>query len=203
VLCWCLRLGLHIAGRTKSVTDDPRYRDLIQTWGHEAPLRLFWFLQAQAAVGTILVVSVALAAHNDNPSVRALDVAGLLLLLGSIVGEAIADRQLHRFKADPLNREEVCDIGLWSWSRHPNYFFEWLLWVGVAIIAVDISGYQPFGWLAISAPVCMYWVLNYASGIPPLEAHMLRSRGDKFVEYQTRTSAFFPLPPGAKIGSAP
>lgn len=197
VLCWCLRLGLHIAGRTKSVTDDPRYRDLIEKWGDAAAPRLFLFLQAQAAVGIVLVLAVVLAAQNGNPSFRAIDMMGFALLLGSIVGEATADRQLERFKNNPLNRGEVCEAGLWSWSRHPNYFFEWLYWVGIAIIALDLSGYQPLGWLAVSAPVCMYWVLNYASGIPPLEEHMLRSRGDKFREYQSRTSAFFPIPPNS------
>lgn len=198
VLCWCLRLGLHIAQRTQVTVDDPRYRDLIEKWGAYAARRLFWFLQAQAAVGTVLVLSIALAAHNPDPELRVADVLGVLILVGAIAGEATADRQLRLFKADPANRGQVCDVGLWRWSRHPNYFFEWAFWVGVAVIAVDIGGYNSIGWLAFAAPACMYWVLVHASGIPPLEAHMLRSRGDQYRTYQQRTSAFFPAPPAAR-----
>lgn len=198
VLCWCLRLGLHIAHRTKFAVDDPRYRDLIEKWGEDAAPRLFWFLQAQAAVGAVLVLSIALAAHNPYPELRVTDVLGVVILLGAIAGEATADRQLRQFKADSANRGQVCDVGLWRWSRHPNYFFEWVFWVGVAVIAVDVGGYSLFGWLACAAPACMYSVLVHASGIPPLEAHMLRSRGEKYREYQRRTSAFFPAPPAAR-----
>lgn len=198
VLCWCLRLGLHIAQRTQVAVDDPRYRDLIEKWGADAARRLFWFLQAQAAVGTILILSVALAAHNSNPALRVPDVLGVLILLGAIAGESTADRQLRQFKADRANRGQVCDAGLWRWSRHPNYFFEWVFWVGVAVIAVDLGANTLVGWLAIAAPACMYWVLVHASGIPPLEAHMLRSRGEKYRAYQRRTPPFFPAPPAAR-----
>ncbi len=190
---WCLRLGLHIARRTKAVTDDPRYRNLITQWGSDAPRRMFWFLQSQAAVGVVLALSVVLAAQNPNPALRLQDLVGLIVLVAAIVGEAIADHQLRTFKANAANRKTVCDIGLWSWSRHPNYFFEWLSWVAYPIIAIDFSGHNTYGWLASAAPICMYWVLVYVSGIPPLEEHMLRSRGEAFRAYQQRTHAFFPF----------
>lgn len=196
-LCWCLRLGLHIAGRTRAADDDPRYRDLIMKWGADAPRRLFWFLQSQAAVGAILVLSIALAAQNRDPTLHAVDLIAMVLLLGAIVGESIADQQLRLFNADSDSRGKVCDVGLWRWSRHPNYFFEWLYWVGVGFMAIDLGGFNPLGWLALAAPVCMYWVLVHVSGIPPLEAHMLRSRGDLFRAYQRRTPPFFPFPPSA------
>jgi steroid 5-alpha reductase family enzyme len=191
---WCLRLGLHIASRTRAAGDDPRYRALIEQWGSDAPCRMFCFLQAQAAVGLVLVLSIILAAHNPDPNLRIQDVLGLVIFGVAIAGEAAADRQLRAFRADPAQRGKVCDAGLWRWSRHPNYFFEWLSWVAYPIIAIDFAGHNPFGWLAIAAPVCMYWVLVYVSGIPPLEEHMLRSRGEMFRTYQQRTSAFFPLP---------
>ncbi|MGE0803761.1 MAG: DUF1295 domain-containing protein, partial [Lautropia sp.] len=139
-LAWGLRLGLHIAGRANSSADDPRYRDLIRQWGAAAPWRMFLFLQSQAAVGVVLAVTVALAAHNPNPELRLQDFAGLAILLVAIAGEAIADRQLRDFKSNPHNRGKVCDIGLWSLSRHPNYFFEWLTWVAYPVIAVDFAG---------------------------------------------------------------
>jgi steroid 5-alpha reductase family enzyme len=191
---WCLRLGVHIAGRTRAATDDPRYRNLIIQWGSDATRRMFWFLQSQAAVGIVLALSIVIAAHNPNPDLRIQDFIGLAILLAAIVGEAIADHQLRAFKTYPTNRTAVCDVGLWRCSRHPNYFFEWLSWLAYPIIAIDFSGQNPFGWLALAAPVCMYWVLVHVSGIPPLEDHMLRSRGEAFRAYQKRTRAFFPLP---------
>jgi len=191
---WCLRLGIHIARRTRAAADDPRYRDMIVQWGHNAPRRMFWFLQSQAAVGVVLALSIAVTAHNPNPRLRTQDFVGLAILMAAILGEALADRQLQVFKDDPANRNAVCDVALWRWSRHPNYFFEWLSWVAYPIIAIDCSGHNPFGWLALAAPACMYWVLVHVSGIPPLEAHMLRSRGDAFRAYQKRSRPFLPLP---------
>lgn len=191
---WCLRLGLHIATRTRAASDDPRYRNLISQWGGDAPRRMFWFLQSQAAVGVVLALAIILAAHNPNPLLRLQDLIGLAVLITAIFGEAVADHQLRVFKDDPANRQAVCDIGLWRWSRHPNYFFEWLFWVAYPIMAIDLVGNNPYGWFAVAAPLCMYWVLVHVSGIPPLEQHMLQSRGDAFRAYQHRTRAFFPLP---------
>jgi steroid 5-alpha reductase family enzyme len=198
--CWCLRLGVHIERRSRDIADDPRYRDLINQWGADASRRMFWFLQSQAIVGALLSVSVAIAAHNPNPILRLQDLVGLALLLVAIVGEAVADHQLTVFRSGPANRKAICDVGLWAWSRHPNYFFEWLFWVGFPVIAIDLSGHNPYGWLSLVAPICMYWLLVRVSGIPPLEAHMLRSRGEAFREYQRRTSAFFPIPPARPTG---
>jgi steroid 5-alpha reductase family enzyme len=191
---WCLRLGLHISERNRATADDPRYRNLIVQWGSNSARRMFWFLQSQAAVGVILALSIILAAHNPNPQFRFEDLIGLAVLIAAIIGEAIADLQLRAFKNDPANRKAVCDVGLWRWSRHPNYFFEWLSWVAYPIIAIDFSGHNPYGWIALIAPACMYWVLVHVSGIPPLEEHMLRSRGELFRAYKTRTRAFFPFP---------
>jgi steroid 5-alpha reductase family enzyme len=91
----------------------------------------------------------------------------------------------------------VCDAGLWSWSRHPNYFFQWLGWLAYPLIAFDPFGGYPLGWLTVVGPICMYWLLVHVSGIPLLEQHMMRSRGDVFRAYQARTSAFFLRPPAA------
>jgi steroid 5-alpha reductase family enzyme len=189
---WCLRLGLHIAKRNRAAADDPRYRNLIYQWGSDSARRMFWFLQSQAAVGIVLALSIVVAAHNPNLDLRIQDLVGLVVLMVAIVGEAIADSQLRAFKA--VNRNAICDVGLWGWSRHPNYFFEWLSWLAYPIIAIDFACNNPYGWLALAAPACMYWVLVHVSGIPPLEDHMLRSRGEAFRAYQRRTHAFFPLP---------
>ena len=178
IALWSLRLGGHILLRTREVGDDPRYRDLIRQWGANANMRMFLQLQSQAAVGLILAVSVALAAHNTRPTLGLQDFLGMALLVGALAGEAVSDWQLRRFKSDPANRGRICEAGLWSLSRHPNYFFEWLCWLAYPVIAIDLSGANTFGWISLLAPACMYWVLVHVSGVPPLEAHMLRTRGD-------------------------
>lgn len=191
---WSVRLGWHIARRTVGGGDDQRYARLREEWGGAFRRRLFLFLQVQAACSFLLVVSVLVAARNPAPGWRVGDGVGIALLAAAVIGEAAADRQLRRFRANPQNRGRVCDHGLWAVSRHPNYFFEWLGWLAYAPIAIDPGGY-PWGWIALSGPALMYWLLVYASGIPPLEAHMLRSRGAAFRAYQARVNAFWPGPP--------
>ena len=124
------------------------------------------------------------------------DFLGIALLVGALAGEAVSDWQLRRFKSDPANRGRICETGLWSLSRHPNYFFEWLCWLSYPLIAIDLSPANSLGWITLLAPACMYWVLVHVSGVPPLEAHMLRTRGEQFRALQARTRAFFPFPKG-------
>jgi steroid 5-alpha reductase family enzyme len=193
-LLWALRLGIHIVARTARGGDDPRYRHLREQWGSAFRSHLFWFLQIQALAALVLVLSIMIAAQNPAPGLRVLDWFGIAILITAVVGETIADRQLSTFRLDPGNQGKVCDVGLWSRSRHPNYFFEWLGWLAYAVIAVDLTGAYPQGWLAFAGPLLMYWLLVHASGIPPLEGHMLRSRGKAFREYQHRVNAFWPGP---------
>lgn len=196
VAFWSMRLGFHILARTATATsEDARYADLRREWGDRFQGRLYLFLQIQALCGIGLVVSVYAAAHRPGPAFSIADGIGLGLLIASVVGEAVSDNQLRAFAADPSNHGKVCDTGLWRWSRHPNYFFEWLGWVAYPVIAISFAGDWWTGLLALVGPALMYWLLVHVSGIPPLEAHMLRSRGDAFRAYQARTSAFFPLPP--------
>ncbi len=193
LVVWVLRLGSHIAGRNRQRKDDPRYAKLLQGWGANAPRQMFWLMQKQALVSIPLALALLLAAGTPQPGFRILDGLGFLVVLIAIGGEALADQQLRQFQATH-EKGAICDVGLWSWSRHPNYFFQWLSWCGYAIIALDFSGNYPWGWLALSAPLCMYWLLMFVSGIPPLEEHMLATRGARYKEYQKRTHAFFPLP---------
>ena len=196
VVFWSMRLGFHILARTATATyEDPRYADLRREWGDRFQARLFLFLQIQALCGIGLVVTVYAAAHRPGPAFAITDWIGLALLIVSVVGEGIADRQLRAFATDTANHGKVCDSGLWAWSRHPNYFFEWLGWLAYPVIAISLSPYWWPGWLALIGPILMYWLLVHVSGIPPLEAHMLKSRGDGFRSYMARASAFFPLPP--------
>ena len=201
VALWSLRLGVHIAIRTAGITDDPRYAAFAKEWGLNAPRRMFIFLQNQALGSVPLVFAIFVAAHSPEPAWRIQDVLGAMILLTGILGEAIADAQLKRFRHDPANNGKVCDAGLWSWSRHPNYFFEWFSWLAYPVIALS-AGYA-WGWASLLAPVFMYWILVHVTGIPPLEAQMLRSRGERYRAYQARTSMFFPLPPRHLAEGAP
>jgi steroid 5-alpha reductase family enzyme len=194
VLAWSLRLGTHIVQRSRRRGDDPRYAALIRGWGADAAGQMFVLLQKQALVSVPMALTLFLAAHNPLALFRVADLVALVLLVTAVVGEAIADRQLRAFAATSA-KGRICDRGLWAWSRHPNYFFEWLFWVGLALLAIDTTGAYPWGWLALSGPLCMYWLLVYVSGIPPLEQHMLERYGEAYRAYQARTSAFFPLPP--------
>jgi steroid 5-alpha reductase family enzyme len=192
---WALRLCFHIVSRTARKGDDPRYQQLRVEWGDKAGGRFFWFLQVQAAAGFVLALSIAVAARRPEMGLDIRDALGIAVFGIAIFGESAADSQLARFGRDPKNKSKICDIGLWAYSRHPNYFFEWLVWVAFAIIAIEPVGRYPWGWFGLAAPVLMYALLVHVSGIPPLEAHMLRSRGDAFRVYQARVNAFWPGPP--------
>jgi steroid 5-alpha reductase family enzyme len=189
-----LRLGAHIVARSLNAGEDPRYHDLALEWGADFPRRLFWFLQIQAACAFLLSLAMFLAARNPAPFPAAGDYLGGLLLVVAIGGEAWSDATLSRFRARRGPGESVCMEGPWAFSRHPNYFFQWLSWVGYAVIAMDFTGEWPQGWLALGAPAFMYWLLVHVSGVPPLEKHMLASRGAAFRAYQARVNAFFPGP---------
>lgn len=192
---WSLRLGAHIAVRTAAITDDPRYAAFAREWGVDSPRRMFIFLQNQGLGSIPLVFAIFVAARLPGDALRLQDYLGALILLVGIMGEAIADAQLKRFRENSANRGRVCAIGLWRWSRHPNYFFEWFGWLAYPVIA--LSADYAWGFATLLAPVFMYWILVHVTGIPPLEAQMLRSRGERYRDYQLRTSPFFPLPPQA------
>jgi len=190
IALWAGRLGLHIADRARGGGDDPRYAAMAKQWGKAWPAYLFVFLEIQAAASVVLVLAVRLAATNPAPFPAVTDVAGIALLIVAVVGEGVADAQLRRFSS--AHKGAVCDIGLWRWSRHPNYFFEWLGWCAWAVIAFHPEHLPSLA--ALGAPVLMYVLLVHVSGIPPLEAHMLATRGERFRAYQATTSAFFPAP---------
>lgn len=193
VAIWSLRLGTHIAVRTVGISDDPRYAAFAKEWGDNAPRRMFLFLQCQGFGSIPLVFAIFVAAHFPDDVLRWRDYLGALVLFLGIGGEALADSQLKQFRETPGHQGQVCDVGLWRWSRHPNYFFQWLGWLAYPVIAV--SPHYGWGWASLLAPAFMYWILVYVTGIPPLEAQMLSSRGERYRDYQSRTSIFFPLPP--------
>ena len=194
VAVWMLRLGLHMLVRVAPGPEDLRYVQFRKEWGADFQRRLFWFMQNQAYGSILFPLAIYVAAHNPAPWPRVADFVAIAILLIAIGGEALADRQLKNFKADQANRGGICDRGLWSLSRHPNYFFEWLGWFAYPVMAIDFTGAYVLGFLALGAPALMYYVLIRYSGLPPLDAHMARTRGDAWRAYVARTNALLPLP---------
>jgi steroid 5-alpha reductase family enzyme len=190
---WSLRLGLYLWRRAIADGDDPRYAALKQSWGAAAARRLFLFLQIQAAASWPLALTTYCAAGAPRPGLDGRDGLAIAVFALAFAGEAVADQQIARFKRAPVNRGRICDQGRWAWSRHPNYFFEWLGCLAYPIMALE-AGY-PAGWLTLSGPLVIYVLLVHVSGLPPLEAHLRRSRPGEFAAYAEKVSAFWPRPP--------
>ena len=198
ILFWSLRLGTHLFRRVAGAEEDPRYAGFRKAWGKAFQPRMFGFLQAQAVSGGLLCLAILVAARNPAPGLAWSDIAAGLIRAGGIAGESLADAQLARFRSYPPNKGKVCDVGLWGWSRHPNYFFEWTIWLAWPVMALGTSlTTWPWGWLALIGPAFMAYLLIKVSGVPPLEEAMLKSRGKAYADYQARVSPFFPFPPKA------
>jgi len=190
---WSLRLGGYLARRVLGhlKTEDGRYRQLRLDWAADLNAKMFQFFQFQALLLVALSVPFLLAARNPAPSLHSLEIAAAILWLFALFGETLADAQLAAFKRDHANRGRVCDSGLWRWSRHPNYFFEWLIWVALALFALA----SPWGWIALYCPALMLFFLLKVTGVSYTESQLLRSKGESYRRYQERTSAFVPWPP--------
>ena len=134
-LLWGGRLAFYLWRRAAHGPDDPRYAALKKEWGEAAGRQLFIFLQVQAAAALPLALAAYFAASAPRAGIGPQDILGLAIFIAALAGETIADRQMAAFKADPANKGRVCDSGLWAWSRHPNYFFEWLVWWTWPLIA--------------------------------------------------------------------
>ncbi|HEV7383791.1 MAG TPA: DUF1295 domain-containing protein, partial [Phenylobacterium sp.] len=178
VVLWALRLGTYIAGRVGQHAEDPRYARFRKDWGAAYPRNMLFVTLPQAPATALLAFSVVIAARTPGAALALRDVLGVALLMIAIGGEALADAQMKLFKAAPANKGKVADVGLWGWSRHPNYFFEWLGWLAYPVIGLDPG--RPITWLSLAAPLVMFLLLTRISGIPPLEAAQLVSKGDAY-----------------------
>ncbi len=185
---WGLRLAVHIARRVASGPEDPRYLTLRAEWKTDLSARFLRFFMIQAVVDVALSVPFLLMARDASPFGRATEIAGLVLWALSLTGESVADAQLAHFKRDAGNRGHVCRDGLWSVSRHPNYFFEWLVWCAFALMATG----APWGWVSWSAPALMLYFLLRVTGIPLTEQQSLKSKGKSYARYQREVAAFVP-----------
>lgn len=197
---WSLRLGTHLYQRVMGhhPEEDGRYQQLRRDWADGFARRMFNFFQMQALSVVVLGLPFLLIASNPAVGFHPLEVAGVALWFVALSGEALADAQLRAFKRNRNNQGKVCAVGLWRYSRHPNYFFEWLVWVAYLVFALA----SPWGWLSVISPVAILYLLLRVTGIPLTEEQSVRSKGDAYREYQRTTSAFVPWPPRRPIAGA-
>ncbi len=195
---WGLRLAGYIHWRNHGKGEDPRYTSLLRH--RKGPLipyvikTIFW---AQGWVMWVVAIPISVAMF-EHERVNAITWVGVALAAIGITFETVGDAQLARFKSDPANDGKIMDRGLWSWTRHPNYFGDicvmfafWLIacgaWVGVA---------------TIFAPILMTRMLIAVSGKALLERRMARKRGPEYADYVARTSGLIPRPPRKRVDSA-
>jgi steroid 5-alpha reductase family enzyme len=191
LLVWSLRLGGHIFQRVSQETsEDGRYAAMREALGGKAQPVFLFFYWGQALLAWCFALTFWVVAEQDFFTTP-------LVLLGGGMGlfaialESLADKQLARFKKRPDSKGKTCREGLWRYSRHPNYFGEWLHWVSYPVIA---TGALHGEWLWL-LPLAMFVFLWFVTGIPYTEKQALKSRGDNYRDYQRTTSAFFPWRP--------
>lgn len=190
VSIWSFRLGKYLLSRLLDghPTEDQRYALLRKNWAEKSDIKFLFFFELQGLLALFLSLPFALACLNSANGFSSLEYLAVALWLLAVTGETLADWQLSRFKADPANRGKTLDRGLWRFSRHPNYFFEWLVWCAYFVFALG----APYGWVTLYCPLLMYYILTRVTGIPMAEEMSLQHRGESYRRYQERTNRFFP-----------
>lgn len=189
-LLWSLRLGIYLTIRVGSHIreEEGRYKQLREEWKDNLHFKFFAFFQMQGLSNVFLAIPYFLIALNTEPQLHIVEYIGAGMWLLSIIGEGLSDLQLALFKKNPANKGKVCDKGLWYYSRHPNYFFQFMIWVSVFIFALP----SPYGWISVVCPLVIAYLIFKVTGIPMTEEQSLRSKGDAYRRYQETTSVFVP-----------
>ncbi len=189
VVLWAGRLGTHLFRRVVGKPEEGRYQQLRSQWSSGTAWKFLLFFEAQAVLDILLSIPFLLVCADPSApaNLNFAEIAGIVIWVIAVAGESVADAQLAHFKRQ-ADHGAVCRDGLWNYSRHPNYFFEWLVWIGWALFALPVH----WGWIAWSAPLLMLFFLLRVTGIPATEEQSLRSKGEAYAEYQRTTSAFIP-----------
>lgn len=191
IAIWSFRLTYHLlTDRVLKGEEDPRYKNLADFWGQSAKRNFLGLFFAQVLFVALFLWPLSIAISADQSDWIWADWLGVLIAVIAFFGEFLADRQLARFRAKSENKGKVCRDELWRYSRHPNYFFEWLHWWAYVAFALTTTW-----WWALIGPAAMYVFLRYLTGIPHAERSSLKSRGEDYRRYQQTTSAFFPWIP--------
>lgn len=186
---WGLRLAVYLlTTRIIGHPEEGRYRELRRQWKTNIPIKFLLFFEFQALLCVVLAVPFLTASRNPNPMISPREWAAAALWMLAMAGEAAADAQLNAFKSNPSNKGHTCQAGLWRYSRHPNYFFEWLIWMAFALFAVG----SPGGFWSLLSPALILYFVFRVTGIPATEAQAIRTRGEEYRRYQQTTSAFVP-----------
>ena len=194
---WGFRLSSYLyRDRIRPGGEDGRYKTLRERWGPRAQTFFFVFFQVQALWAVMFSLPFLAVATSRTPSFAPVDVLGIAVWVVAVSGESLADRQLARFRATPANRGKTCREGLWRYSRHPNYFFEWVHWFAYVLLGAG----SPLWLLTLLGPSLMFLFLFKVTGIPYTEAQAVKSRGEDYRRYQRTTSAFFPWFPKGDRG---
>jgi steroid 5-alpha reductase family enzyme len=192
LLLWSLRLSLYLlVNRVLVAKEDPRYVHLASYWGRYAKRNFYLLFLGQILLVALFLLPVTIAIGDGSEQWRWWDGLAIAVATLSLTCESLADRQLARFRRQPVNQGQVCRSGLWYYSRHPNYFFEWLYWWAFVLFAWGQVGAA----VSLVGPVAMYLFLNYITGIPHAERSSLKSRGEAYRRYQQTTNTFFPWIP--------
>lgn len=190
-LTWSLRLGSHLIRRIlkEHPTEDQRYATLRISWGENAQRKFLILFLINALLVFLLSLPFYFSAQFSGP-IKPLEWFGLFIFFIGLIGESLSDYQLKQFKASQIqsNKTSICKAGLWKYSRHPNYFFEAVVWVGIYLFCSA----SPAGIYTIHAPVIITFLLIKVTGIPPLEKNLVASKGDAYRKYQQSTSPFIP-----------
>jgi steroid 5-alpha reductase family enzyme len=187
-VAWSLRLGTYILIRVlrHHPKEDVRYQTLRAMW--KGPAMFLAFFELQAVVVAIFALPFLFISFDTLPLFHPLAIVGAILAFIALCGEAISDLQMQHFKSNPANAGQVCQDGLWHYSRHPNYFFESLIWCAFFMAALP----SPHGWVTVVCPILMLYFLFKVTGIPLTEEYAVKSKGDLYRAYQRTTSPFIP-----------
>jgi steroid 5-alpha reductase family enzyme len=189
VAVWALRLSIYIVLRNRGAPEDRRYRAIRRNnqpnFRYKSLYIVFGF---QAALAGFISLPLLVAA-SASTQLGWLDLLGVAAWLIGMLFEVFGDMQLARFRAQPKNKDKVLDTGLWRFTRHPNYFGEFVIWCGYFMLALAAGG-----WWTFLSPVLMTFLLMKFSGVALLESD-IEERRPAYADYVRRTNAFFPGPP--------
>ncbi len=187
LMIWGLRLaGYLLLTRIMPGKIEKRYLSLSEQWQNSKSWRYLINYQSQGILAVIIASPFLFIRQLSHVSFW--QICAIILIIAGIIGEIIADQQLQQFKRQYNNK--VCNVGLWYYSRHPNYFFEWMIWLGFGIAALSVN----YGWIGLISPALLLFLMLTITG-PITERQSIKSRGKAYLDYQQSTSMFFPLPP--------